>query len=1105
MRVPRNPYVAGNPVGDSPAFIGRADVLRAVLRILRHDQQNAIVLYGQRRIGKTSILQHLKVRLPQEGPYFPVYFDLQDKAALPLGRVLEELAAAIAYALDQAPPALGPDQERSFRDEWLPAVLRALPEGSAVVLLLDEFDVLAYAEAHQAAKAFFPYLRGLLTSDPARLQFEFVIGRNVDDLDNIALSVFKGTPAQRISMLSREDCVALVRLSEDNDTLFWSEEALDRVWALTNGHPFLTQQLCSHVWERSYDQAPAEPPLVAPQDVDAAIPEALDASRNTMEWLWDGLPPAERVVASALAEAGAVAITPEGLERLLYDSGVRIVIRELQSAPQLLQDWDLIEPTDGGYRFRVELLRRWLAENKPLQRVQEELDHLEPVAENLYQAALGLYQGEQLENALDLLQRAVALNPNHVRANQLLADLLLAEGRTREAVELLEPLFQYQPAAARPRLVQALLAQVQTAGSDAERLERYERVLALDPAQPEAAAAKQRIWQRRGDAALAADDLEAALDAYRAAGNDDAVARVQEEIDRRALAAELEALNQAEDGGAYEEALARASRLAETHPQARDWAPELARLERLAQIDERYRQGVAALPKGELEQARQLLSWVAAQEPDYKEVTRYLELAVAELDRVERADAGQARRALWPGWRLALLPVVLIVAALIIWLAFGGTPAKEQEVAGTMGATPAEEQEVPGAMGATPAEEQEVPGAMGGTISLRASWAEFEDMAPGFRAMVAPFEQDTGIEVLLESMEERQSLADDPPNVAQVGLGDFRQLMEAGVLLPLDDLLDLQAVHEQYPAGLLDPLTRDGRLYGIPADLALKSLVWYCPAAFEAAGYEVPTTWGELDDLEARIIDEGSAPWCIGLGSDEASGWPGTDWIEDIVVRTAGPDGYDAWWRHEATWEERVVADAWEIWGTIVNDPRMVYGGEGYVRSVDWNEAAGPLFEGPAGCFMHRQGDFLAEALLESIPELAVGEDLDFFVLPPIDPDARPLLVGGEAFVLFADEPQAAELMAYLATEEAQQLWADESSFLSANLGTSYPDDPVRQRLAEILAAATDVRFDASDMMPAEVGDAFCQGALQFVGHPEELPRILREIEEVAMSAYPWD
>ena len=318
---------------------------------------------------------------------------------------------------------VGSDPETSFRAEWLPGVLDDLPTGCSLVLLFDEFDVLADPQGEQAAKAFFPYLRGLLASDPERLQFVFVIGRNVDDLDNIALSLFKGTPYQRVSLLNQEDTADLVRLSEANGTLRWPDDGVERVWQLTNGHPFLTQQLCSHVWERAYDEYEVRRtsevrrtlPAISPQDVDVAVPDALEASRNTLEWLWDGLPPAERVVASALAESGPSPITQEGLERLLHESGVRVVIRELQNAPQLLQEWDLIEPADGGYRFRVELLRHWITKHKPLRRVQEELDRIEPVAESLYQAASGFYRSGKLGQAVELLRKAVGLNPNHVR------------------------------------------------------------------------------------------------------------------------------------------------------------------------------------------------------------------------------------------------------------------------------------------------------------------------------------------------------------------------------------------------------------------------------------------------------------------------------------------------------------------------------------------------------------------------------------------------------------------------------------------------------------------------------------------------------------------
>lgn len=247
-----NPYRVGNPVGDSPAFVGRTDILEEVLRVLRHHQDNAIVLYGQRRIGKTSVLQELEAKLPDKGAYYPILFDLQDRAKRPLAQVIRELADKISDVLEQTEPNLGNEPETTFRNIWLPELLKNLPINASLVLLFDEFDALDDPQSKQASETFFPYLRELLTTDQKRLNFVFVIGRNTNDLTQMTLSLFKSTPTKRVSLLGYEDTVRLVRLSENNNSLFWPDEVIKKVWQLTNGHPFLTQHLCSRVWGNIY-------------------------------------------------------------------------------------------------------------------------------------------------------------------------------------------------------------------------------------------------------------------------------------------------------------------------------------------------------------------------------------------------------------------------------------------------------------------------------------------------------------------------------------------------------------------------------------------------------------------------------------------------------------------------------------------------------------------------------------------------------------------------------------------------------------------------------------------------------------------------------------
>ena len=353
---------------------------------------------------------------------------MQDKAAWPLGRVLGDLARTIAHDLGQPEPDLGTEPETAFRQAWLPAILGGLPEGSALVLLLDEFDVLATPESGQAGAAFFPYLRKLISGDPQKLKFVFAIGQNVHDLSNIAYSLLKSIPCQLVSLLDQEDTVNIVRLSEKNRTLIWSDEAVERVWQLTNGHPLMTQQLCSEVWENTYDQRPQTPPTITKANVDTAVTTALvHGCEQAMEWLWDGLPRDARIMASVLAQASSYPISRDRLNGLLQESGFHAIAKP-ESVVESLQEWDLIRPTEEGYHFRVEMLRQWISKNKPLRRVQEELDRIERVAEGFYQAASGFYEHDNLDQAIVPLRQAIEQYPGHIKANTLLAEILQIRG-----------------------------------------------------------------------------------------------------------------------------------------------------------------------------------------------------------------------------------------------------------------------------------------------------------------------------------------------------------------------------------------------------------------------------------------------------------------------------------------------------------------------------------------------------------------------------------------------------------------------------------------------------------------------------------------------------
>ena len=311
------PYIAGNPIDEPSGFFGRVDVLRDVNAMLRQPHKNAIVLYGQRRIGKTSVLMQLERRLAKEGQYTPVYLDLMDKAGKSLKEVLQELARRIHDKLNLPAPDLSLFDAEGiyFRDTFLPqAAKQAAPGG--LVLLFDEFDVLDSPENGQnAGQTFFPYLRAWMNRAEG-VQFVFVIGRRPEDLSINTMSTFKGLSASQVALLDRRDTEAIIRQSEEDDGLRWTDEAVNAVWGWTQGHPFFTQLLCAAVWKEAYRDEPEETQTVTPQMVETAVAPARIEGNNDFVWLWEGLPPAEKYVTAAIAEAEQLVISQDDL--ILY-------------------------------------------------------------------------------------------------------------------------------------------------------------------------------------------------------------------------------------------------------------------------------------------------------------------------------------------------------------------------------------------------------------------------------------------------------------------------------------------------------------------------------------------------------------------------------------------------------------------------------------------------------------------------------------------------------------------------------------------------------------------------------------------------------------------
>ena len=346
--------------------------------------------------------------------------------------------------------------------------------------------------------------------------------------------------------------------------------------------------------------------------------------------------------------------------------------------------------------------------------------------------------------------------------------------------------------------------------------------------------------------------------------------------------------------------------------------------------------------------------------------------------------------------------------------------------------------------------------------------------------------------------------AGNPPDLTpHPWLGLQEEWAKTDQIVCLEGLID--------PAEILDALKPlgyvNGKLFGLFLFPNVKSLVWYNKRQFAHNGYRPPRTWDEMLTLSNKIVADGRTPWAIGLESGAASGWPGTDWIEDIMLRSAGPQIYDQWVAHEIPWTHPAVKRAFEYFGQIVLNPKFVLGGPTGALTTNFGDSPSALFTKPPRAFMHRQATFIQGFIRRQNPDLVPGKDYDIFPFPPIDPsDAEriPILVGGDVLNCFSRRPEVIEFAKFLISKEAQEIWVKELGELSSNKNTDPVlfTNPITRKAWQILSNATISRYDGSDMMPGAVGTgSFWTGVLDFVsGIP--LNRVLDTIENSAEDAY---
>ena len=407
-------------------------------------------------------------------------------------------------------------------------------------------------------------------------------------------------------------------------------------------------------------------------------------------------------------------------------------------------------------------------------------------------------------------------------------------------------------------------------------------------------------------------------------------------------------------------------------------------------------------------------------------------------------------------------------------------------------------------------------GEMAGTYYDRAMAGEFagtvvtmtgpftDEDAVIFDNSIAAFEEATGIDIQYEGSKEFEATiairveAGDAPDIAdfpQPGL--LKTIVAKGYVVDMSDKLP-QSSFDNYLPSWWDMATMEGPdgeiIAGVWHRFNAKSLVWYPVDDFEAAGYQIPTTWDEMIALSDQIVADGDKPWCVGIESGAATGWPATDWMEEIMLRTTSLQNYDDWTTGVLPFNSPEVKNALTVLSNLWTD-EYVYGGREGIVTTFFGDAPAPMFEDPPKCWLHKQGNFITSFFP---PEAVAGVDYSVFYLPPIDEEyGKPFLVAGDLMAMFNDRPEVRAVMEFFTHGDAVKEWLAAGGALSPHLDSQldWYGDELDRSIAELVQSATSVRFDGSDLMPGEVGaGSFWTGMTDFFSGTADMDTVLNEI-----------
>lgn len=396
-----------------------------------------------------------------------------------------------------------------------------------------------------------------------------------------------------------------------------------------------------------------------------------------------------------------------------------------------------------------------------------------------------------------------------------------------------------------------------------------------------------------------------------------------------------------------------------------------------------------------------------------------------------------------------------------------------------------------------------------GEVTIFSLWGGSEEAA--FKKVLAQFTEDTGIKTKYEAARDflpviRTRLnAGNPPEVGILPRPGFvDELARDDALIPLEDLgLDVDTINENYGSTWIDLATFEETTYGVVAKANSKSTVWYKPKSFTENGFEIPTTWADLEAIVKGYKDKGKTPWSVGAAGRDSS-WTLTDWFEQIYVRTAGGDNYDKLFAGELAFNDQTVKEALTEMLKHVNDENVLGGIDGAL-SLSFQDGIARVFGTNPKAEMYMLGGFVGGIAIGANPSLKPEEDIDFFPFPTIKEEhGSPLVGSGDVAAAFVNNEDVAKLIEYLSTPEAGKIWVSTGAIVSPNKGVAagdYPNELVGKE-AEQVVNAESFRFDGSDLLPGTLGQDFGTLLQNVVKSPDQMDSLLDDYQADAEKAF---